>query len=206
MRGGSNRLLLAGWLATIGCSHSPQAPARRPVETVAEVARACAAPGAAPTCPALAVELELLLARELSATAFTELLTQVRAGQSGGLPAEVTRAVRAVAGEPPVAGRLDALAEFNAQLVQYAQATPEWRSSIEGQTTFAELTVRRSLVLAGIAPAARNRLNDLAAALRAGTEPDPPAVYSGESGPMLEVARPQARRPPSPPAVAGATP
>ncbi len=208
MRGGLNRLaglVGAGWLATASCSHAPQAPARRPVETVAEVARACAAPGAVPTCPALAAELEQLLARPLSTDAFIDLLTRVRADKDSGLPADVTRAVRAVAWEPPVAGRFDAVAGVDAQLVQYMKAPIEWTTSLEGQATFADLTLRRGLAREGIVPAARDRLNDLAAALRAGQEPESPAVHTGEPlSPNL--VSPPTRHPPAPSADGGAPP
>ena len=169
------------------------------------MARACAAPGAVPTCPALAVELEQLLARQLSTDPFIELLARVRAGQSGGLPADVTRALRAVAWEPPVAERFDAVAALDADLAQYMKAPIEWITSTEGQTTFADLTLRRSLAREGIVSAARKGLNDLAAALRAGTASDSPAMYTGEPAPPTLVS-PPTRHPGAPSADGGATP
>ena len=169
------------------------------------MARACAAPGAVPTCPALAAELEQLLARPLSTDAFIELLTRVRAGKSAVCPPTSTRAVRAVAWEPPVAGRFDAVAAVDAELAQYMKAPIEWITSTEGQTTFADLTLRRSLAREGIVSAARKGLNDLAAALRAGTAPDSPAMYTGEPAPPKLVS-PPTRHPGAPSADGGATP
>jgi hypothetical protein len=141
----------AGWLAATACagttgSTPPGTSRPASVETPEQVASACAPADPSSSCAPLADQLrELLVPGQSVSVALT--MSEVRAGGAAGLRPETARAVRALAWTPPMAKRLDDLAQCDRKLGEHERRDEAWRMSPEGQAQFAALTLNRSLAL-----------------------------------------------------------
>jgi len=153
--------------AALGCAHEASTPTPTPIvlriETHDDVVRACVPPRAEVSASGeVSQQLKQLLAREMSEGAFYELSTEIRAGRSGGLPPGAEGALRAVVREQPVAAQFDEVAELSRQLADHDKKDDAYQKSSAGQTSFAELTLRRSLAIHKAARDGRRCLGELA--------------------------------------------